>query len=254
MNDPHVVALIYQVKHDEKFDFSYAEPLVREEAAFRLEVKDNQARFEFKDHYANAADAQKAVEKYISGWEFDACLEHGDPGYFRLKFDEAEIKDRNPTPGVVTINAKTLYVDVGIPPVSVTVSPGRYPMPPSDVSVDVYVEIMYRKYMRYRQGRESLGAMAYFCLTVLERNAGNRSKAAEIFQISSRVLNTIGRLTGEKGGPEARKATRVNTMLTNSENRFLEEATKKIIRRAAEKADDCNKSLPEISMGDLPQM
>ena len=33
-------------------------------------------------------------EAYISAWEFDASLNHG-PDYFRLKFDRAQIEDRN---------------------------------------------------------------------------------------------------------------------------------------------------------------
>ena len=254
MNDPHVVALIYRVEHSDKFDFTHAEPFVREEATFRLEVRDNQARFELQEHYATEAHAQRAVEKYISGWEFDACLEHEDPDYFRLKYDAAEIEDRNPTPGVTTINARTLHVQVSIPPATVISSPGRYPTPPSDVRVDVDVEAMYRRYMGYRQGREPLGSMAYFCLTVLEMNAGGRSNASTKFQISVRVLSTIGRLAGQKGGSEARKARGVGKELTNRERRFLEEATKRIIRRTAEKAEDCAKDLPQISMNDLPQI
>ena len=45
MNDPHVVALLYRVEHDEAVDYSNAKPHVSDEPAFRLEVKDNQARF-----------------------------------------------------------------------------------------------------------------------------------------------------------------------------------------------------------------
>ena len=254
MNDPHVVSLMYRVEHAEKFDFGDAERLVREEEAFRLEVKDEDAQFELKEHYATEADAREAVEKYISNWEFDACLEHDDPDYFRLKYDGAQIEDRKPTPGVITIDAKTINVEVGVLPASITYSPACYPSPPSDVSVDPDVETMYQRYMGYRQGREPLGSMAYFCLTVLEMNAGGRSMAAEKFQIGLRVLSSIGKLAGQKGGSEARKAKGVATKLTNTERRFLEEATKKMIRRGAEKASDPTRALPKISLGDLPQI
>ena len=50
MNDPHVVALIYRVEHGNSVDYREAEPLTREEPAFRVDVKDNQARFELKAH------------------------------------------------------------------------------------------------------------------------------------------------------------------------------------------------------------
>ena len=100
MNDPHVVALIYGIKHDDSVDYEEAEPFVREEPTFRLEVKDKKARFELKDHYAEESVARESIEEYIHVWEFDACLNNG-PGSFKLRFDESEIEDRNPTPSVV---------------------------------------------------------------------------------------------------------------------------------------------------------
>ena len=111
MNDPHVVALIYGIEHCASVDYEEAEPFVREEPAFRLEVKDKKARFELKDHYAEESAARESIEEYIRVWEFDACLNKG-PGSFKLRFDESEIEDRNPTPGVVCISA-ALAIRVG---------------------------------------------------------------------------------------------------------------------------------------------
>ena len=41
MNDPHVVALIYRVEHENSVDYRETKPLIREEPAFRVEIKDN---------------------------------------------------------------------------------------------------------------------------------------------------------------------------------------------------------------------
>ena len=58
MNDPHVVALIYRVEHGNSVDYREAQPLIREEQAFRVAVKDNQVRFELKDHYGTKGCAE----------------------------------------------------------------------------------------------------------------------------------------------------------------------------------------------------
>lgn len=95
MNDPHVVALFYNIEHGNTVNYEEAEPLIREESAFRLEVADKKASFYLKDHHAQEAEALGSIEKYIRTWEFDACLK-GGPDYFKLNFERAEIVDQNP--------------------------------------------------------------------------------------------------------------------------------------------------------------
>ena len=155
MNDPHVVALIYEVNHRESVNYDEAEPLVVEENAFRLEVKDKKASFYLKYHYATESEARKAIEEYIRNWEFDGCLQ-GGPDCNRLEFESADIKDRDPpppTPGIVNIGV-TLVRSGGT--VSVAVSKGvtSYPSPPTDVSVTPDVQTMYDRYMGSRRGHE----------------------------------------------------------------------------------------------------
>ena len=219
MNDPHVVALIYGIEHCASVDYEEAEPFVWEEPAFRLEVKDKKARFELKDHYAEESAARKSIEEYIRVWEFDACLNNG-PDSFKLRFDKAEVEDRNPTPGEVSIHASFTS---GIPTFSVSLTRGlpTYPSPPLDLAISPDVQTMYDRYMSYLQGREPLSGMAFFCLTVLENLAGGRKAAAQKYQIANRVLEKIGYLCSEKGGPEARKAEGVTKELTEEERHFL---------------------------------
>lgn len=263
MNDPHVVALIYRVEQEEipTVDYSKAEPLDGlEEPEFRLDVRDKVVRFEFKVYYATEGEARAAIEDYIRVWEFDANLERGRLA-FRLKFERAEIVDRNPTSGQIRMSA---IGDVEVGGSSrLTYIASRYPSPPSDVSLNSDVHTMYQRYMDYRQGREKLTSMANFCLDFLckfvapqySTKNGSRSEAAKVFQIEKPVLAKIGELCANKGGPTgARKGNAVATNLTESERRFLEKAVKKMIRRVAEKARNPNAPLPVISLSDLPQI
>ena len=256
MNDPHVVALIYNVDHGDSVIYDEAEPLFQEEEGFRLEVKDKKAWFYLKDHYATESDARKVIEEFIRVWELDACLKRG-PDFFRLKFERAEIEDRNPpprTPGVVALAGAA---SSGCPRVSasltVTNKVFRYPSPPSDISVTPDVKTMYDRYIGYRRGHEPLTGMAYFCLTVLKYLGNGPRGATKYFHISRNVLGRIGELSTQRGGPlGARKHKGVHRELTNEEGHFLEEAIKKIIRRVAEKAHAPEKVLPKITVSDLP--
>ena len=201
MNDPHVVALIYRVEHGDNVAYDEATPLVREEQAFRLEVEDKRARFVLKDHYATEAEAREVIEEYIHIWEFDACLDRG-PDFFRLKFQKAEIEDRNPpppTPGVVDVS---MTATAGRPTVSMklTVFSPSYPAPPSNVSLNPDVQTMYQRYMDYCRDRKPLTSMAYFRLTVLEMKAGGKLEAARRYQIGTHVFTKVGKFSSHKGG------------------------------------------------------
>ena len=255
MNDPHVVALLYHVEHGESVSYKEAEPLVRDEPSFHLKVKDNKVRFELKEHYATQKEACKAIEDYIHNWESDACLENG-PESFRLKFQKAEIKDRNPTPGVLHIRG-TLIGEPAKISGKLTIGFRSYPSLPSGVNYDdPNVQSMYQRYMGYRRREESLMSMVYFCLTVLEHSTGKlkkrRGAAARKYQIEKSVLDKIAYLSSERGGAGARKATGVNKDITQQERRFLVESTQKMIRRAAVKAHNPDSGLPRISLSDLP--
>ena len=61
MHDPHVVALHYRIEHHNSVDYGNTKPLVREERAFRLEVREKKARFELKIHYGTEDDARELI-------------------------------------------------------------------------------------------------------------------------------------------------------------------------------------------------
>ena len=95
-----------------------------------------------------------------------------------------------------------------------------------------------------------MAGAAYFCLNVLEKPFG-REKAARRYRISRNVLGTIGRLSTERGGSQARKAAGKDQYLTDRERRFLEEATRVLVERAAQKDPV---TLPQITMSVLPRL
>ena len=261
MNDPHVVALIYRIEHDDSVDYSEAPSREHEEVSFHVSVDNKTVCFRFKDHHATEREARTEIEAYIRCWEFEATLD-GRPGQFGLRFERAQIVDRNPpptTPGVVDLS---LSVRAGSPTVRVSATvtaPKPYPRPPSGVTLDPYdpnVLTMYWRFKNYVEGKEPLAGMAYFCLTMLEiLLSKSRTQAASRYGIGSSVLDKIGNLVSNKGGPEAaRKASGVGNKLTSEESRFLEEAVKTIILRVAKVAHNPCQQLRKITVSDLPQL
>jgi hypothetical protein len=126
-----------------------------------------------------------------------------------------------------------------------------YPEPPSDMKLTPDLEALWMRYIGHQANREPLPAMAYFCLTVLETSAGDRSHAARKFNIDSKVLGKIGELTERRGNPRtARKMAANFVQHTPQEISWLEEAIKLIIRRVAENASGA--VCPKITMKDLP--
>ena len=261
MNDPHVVVLIYHIEHGDSVSYEDAKSFVHDEPEFQVKIKNKEVCFEFKKHYATEPEARKSIKEYIRIWELDAGLKHG-PDYFKLKFDRAKIVDRNPTPGEIRVSAASTAETTDS--ATVPEAPLDYPSPPSGLSIDLDdpdvqtmyadVQTMYKRYMNYLRDYEPLPGMAYFCLTILYI-ANTKRSAAQHFNISKRVLDEIGKLSTISGGRrEARKRDGVNRDLTAQERHFLKEAVKKMIYRAAEKANDPAKSLSQITLSDLPPL
>ena len=252
MNDPHVVALIYNVRHKESVDYGEAKPLAFENDHFEVRVKDGKAQFELKEHCATEQKARDRVKPFIRDWQFDAGLRR-DPNCFVLEFEKAEIIDRSPTPGVTKVNAAPARWHFSIPSPKVTVSPPTYPPPPIGIdSSHPDVQTLYERYRRFREGGEDLPSFAYFCLTVLEYpfTSSERRRAAASYNVDYAVLQSIGQLSSTKGGSGARKREGVETPLAGDERRFLERATVRLIRRLAEH-HAAKGILPTISMKDF---
>jgi len=259
LNDPHVQALIYHLKHDEGGGDEKADPLEFETDDFSVRVADGTARFEMKRHFADPEEARKIVDPFVDAWILQASLD-GRPGDFRLEYRRHEVIDRQPGPQ----KRHRVVRDATFPNAWTARKehPCRYPTPPDDLAVDATVEHMSDRFDGYRTGQEPLGSMAYFCLTKLENAAkdkgtGGRNKrqaASQLYGIEEEVLDEIGRLSSEKGGRQGRKAGALKSDYTPAERQWLEEAIKCLIRRAAQVAHDPAAAETKITMSDLPPL
>ena len=70
---------------------------------------------------------------------------------------------------------------------------------------DFLVDLMFNRYVLYRDGGTTLGDAANYCLTEFERAAGGRDAAAKKFSIDKKVLGKLGNLTANKGGAEVKR-------------------------------------------------
>ena len=107
MNDPHVKALHYSIKHDNSVAYSAVEPLVHDDPLFLVRAKQRNVVLEPKGHYATEEGARRAAEGFVRRWEFEAAL-RAQSGVFRLVYERAHIVERNPPrspPGTVNAGA-----------------------------------------------------------------------------------------------------------------------------------------------------
>ena len=258
MNDPHIVALLYEITHDETVDYTDAQSVEHEEELFCIQIEDKRVRLEMKEHYATEVDARRVVEPYIRSWELDASL-CGQPGQFSLRFVRPEIRDRNPTPGALTAIA-TLGIAVGVTsPVIVAPALKSYPKPPSGIVLapgDPDVLTMLNRFEGYLNNREPLPSMAYFCYTMLTKYLSEGpTDTVNKYGIGMNVLTKVRTLASTKGGrAAARKMEGIGEELDPSEVIFLKEAVKVMIRRVAELAHDPHKQRSKVTLADLPKL
>ena len=106
-------------------------------------------------------------------------------------------------------------------------SVGRWqsPPPPVDLSASPDVETLWFRYEMYRQDKEPLASMAYFCLTVIEALAGgSRRRAAKTLVVDFSILDTLGRLVSQKGDAKtARKYSPSSESLHPHEATWIDE-------------------------------
>jgi hypothetical protein len=215
MNDPHVEALHYSVRHAEDVDYEKAAPCRHYTAGFTVRIEADRAEVTMKTHHATVETARAEVEPFLRAWELTAALQLR-PGEFEFAYDRAAIIDRNPTPG----STVAIIAEMGLAIDSVRAHVGRskYPDPPPvGLERDATVEMMFDRFRLYRTGRTTLGDAANYCLTVLEYAAVGRKRAAQRYNIAMTILNTLGGLAGEKGGEEARKARGASKPFTGAE-------------------------------------
>jgi len=225
LNDPHVATLTYRVLATEDFEFKDAPPLEFDAQAFTGRLADSLLTLTVKQHVPTEAEARAIADPFIAAWEIHAGASLGRPD-FRLRYEGAQILDRAPAPGTHALHlTATAHASASA---HLKVTRHEYPPAPAQFAVTPEVEVLWERYCRYLAGKEPLLSMAYFCLTILERQ--DRRAAAQHFGIEYAVLNKLGELTSTRGDDvTARKMTAKTILLTGSERVWIEAAIKAII-------------------------
>jgi hypothetical protein len=255
MRDPHVVALRYRLETDETTSYNHPPPIGAETDAFSLHLADNVLTITLAKHVSSVELARTEVEELLRSWELDVALRLG-PGELHFVFTDAEVVDRNPLiDGVRMIEFSSSVVITKGMSAKVHVSRSKYPAPPTRFRVSPDVETMWQRYQGYREGREPLLSMAYFCFTLIRARANTLKEAADRIAIDQKILKKLSEITSTGGDKStARKLSRESKhqALTAAETKWIEVAVTTIIRRLGE-ADPHN-PLPTISINDLPPL
>lgn len=255
--DFHVVSLRYKLRPSDQVTYVSPPSVGFETEEVRFRLADGKLTCEMKTHVSTAEEARAVVEPVLQAWEVDADL-RWNRGELRFEFDGADIIDRSPLPpGVIRGHAHVLAgvaAISGVGTVSVHVTRAHYPEPPGTFRLNPDAESILLRYQGYLGGREPLLSMSYFCLTVLEANAGSRASAAMTYGIERTVLGKMGELTSRRGDrSSARKATPGPVQpLTGPERAWLEAALKALIWRLGDTRDAT--ALPLITLADLPRL
>jgi hypothetical protein len=208
MNDPHVQTLRFRLRSDHGVSYKDdAPPISYETLTFKATLHQGLLSMSMKPHFATPGEAIHAVIPDLRSWEITTSLRFG-PGAFRFEFDGAEVIERTPfLPGSRHVHSGSGSggaVAGGFAGIHMIMS--EYPAPPTHFKADPNVEVLWDRYTRFRRGGEPLTGMGYFCLSVIQADAGGRQKAATKFAIRVNVLNKLGELTSEAGDEtEARK-------------------------------------------------
>ena len=247
----HVVSLRYALRSSDRVTYVNPPPVEFETEAARFRLAEGKLACEMKAHFPTAEAARTVVEPVLRAWEVDADL-RWNRDELRFVFDVADIIDRTPAPpgvirGAVYITGTGVLTATGT--VSVHVTRGRYPEPPSDAfRLNPDAESVLLRYRGYLDGREPLPAMAYFCRTVL----GPGESAAATYRIDKAVLKKMSELSSTRGDPSsARKAT-AKQPLSGPETAWLEAAVKMLIWRLGDTRKMA--AFEWIRMSDLPML
>lgn len=257
MTDPHVVALIYRLKPSDHVSYAEPPPLVFENEIARFRLEKDQLRCEMKLHVATLEEGRALLDPILRDWEIEVELARSR-GELRFSYENAEIIDRTPpTPGairgavMVALGANHLLMTGNL---TSHIIRRKYPDPPLGFHIMPDAESILLRFRGYKDGREPLLSMAYFCLTVVESAAGGRnrrSSAAKIFGIAENVLDKLGELTTKRGDRTiARKAHSSLQPLTGAERAWIEATIKQLVLRLCDPPSHYERK--QLTMADLP--
>jgi hypothetical protein len=252
VNDPHVVSLTYRLEVGENLHFNNPPRLNHETEHFTVVLENGALVVAMKEHHPTVKSAQERVGPFIRSWELDNELQYG-ANAMRFVYETAELIDRNPPPpGAFRGIQAADGISVSVAGVAAKMSVGKaaYPPPPSTFVASPDVITLWNRFQGYREGKEPLPAMAYFCLTVLEARGNGRTGAAKLYQVHEGVLRKLGELTSHRGDDTTgRKFLPTRPPLTPQEAGWVEDVMRALVRRVGEHATGA--PLRQINMGDF---
>jgi hypothetical protein len=259
MRDPHVESLTYRFKH--RHDESYIDPplLDGDEPTFSYLLDNDLLLITMKNHFPSVGEAKAALEPFLRTWELGHALDSGRKRIW-FEFEDAVIVDRNPRkPGEPQIvEAEVGHFALCGSDVGLHVTRRQYPGPQTGIVASPAVEAMWFRFQQFKDGKEPLLSMAYFCLSYLQRTTGlkngARAELCNMYAIEPAVRDKFGDLVSEYGEPaEARKydARHTGTPLRDVERKWIEQVTLALIRRKAEFDFNPAATLKLITMGDF---
>jgi len=245
MNDPHVVRILYRIRHSDSIDYDNAKPLDHKERDFAIRIEDNDANIEMLTHFATEKDALAVVEPFLRTWELHNELNRGHDN-LQFVFMSSIVIDRKPTRPVIELQSISSLTFVGS--ATLHTRANHYPPPPSNLAWNDEIGSLLSRFKQYQSGLAQLPEVAYYCADFI-KHVGSKNLG-----ISNTVVTTIRRLSSEKGGDSARKVRGTENDLTAEEVKWLEEVMKAVILRASQIEYDADANAPEITKADFPTL
>jgi len=154
MNDPHVEELIYRVELGEELRIIDPPPVEDETDEFRMQLINEVATFQMKNHHPSEEGARKPVDAYLRAWELDVALRYGHKRKLGFVFDHSNIIDRDPPPTSPPETTRTVPVQADLSlrwAVHALVQLSGYPVPPKVFEASLVEQLKGR---RIREGRQ----------------------------------------------------------------------------------------------------
>jgi hypothetical protein len=231
MTDLHVSTLYFKISSEGRIEYRNPKPMYFENNLGCFDLSEEELKITPCEHFQDQQSALHAVEPFLKSWEIESDLT-SNIGTIRFKFERSEIIERDPPKPSETIIGQFHSNSVTVMGCDGTITSVRstYPDPPSNFDTSQNIEIAYRRWLGFKEGKESLQSMAYFVLTILQQNFNGNKKAAGAYNIEIAVLKKIGELSSTRGdATTARKVSASFMQLSSVEMQWLEESVKKLI-------------------------
>ncbi|MGD9711832.1 MAG: hypothetical protein AB7V46_07185 [Thermomicrobiales bacterium] len=269
--DPTVLALYYKVSPVELVEFENLALGQFTNDGFDIEIDDaGNARMAPTSHYATEAEARNALEPLLRAWEINAAIQFGDGRIrFTFRFKNSTIQDRAFGDGknlTATLSAQSQLTANAV----ISEKHERLPTPPSNFALSDEVERIWFRWTAYREGREPIASVAYYCITVLENwiileqaQLGNsigkrevRRHAGSRLGFENAVLNDFAELCSEVGDYSQRRKEHAHDdtlkrPFTETEIQWMERILLKVTERIGQYSANSGVIFKSLGKGDI---